>query len=286
VVSRCVMSQVAGPLMPTLVALALFVTACGGGGSEDGYEVRSSVVSHETTQDILVFEPDAEGSWPVVLAFHGLDGNAEQMAEMGQRLAASGHVAFAPNIRTDMGSQQGIVNAAQDAECGYRYARSIAADHGGDIDQPVTFLGWSLGAVIALQAGLDEEIDPTGQYISCFAEVPRPDVIVAVSGCYYEFEGTPSALLTPAEWANDGVAVVLDVGEDETVCAASHSEQATTELRSFGYDVRYVRLAGADHFAPVFHDDLDGEMVPARDEPAGDRTLELVVDAIANRNRG
>jgi hypothetical protein len=47
-----------------------------------------------------------------------------------------------------------------------------------------------------------------------------------------------------------------------------------------GYDVDLVTLEGADHFAPVFYDMVDEEMVPSLDEPAGERVVELVVDAI------
>jgi hypothetical protein len=63
------------------------------------------------------------------------------------------------------------------------------------------------------------------------------------------------------------------------VCPASQSQRAAGELRSGGYDVRYVLLEGADHFAPVFSRDRNGDMVLAPDEPAGDRIVELVVDA-------
>jgi esterase/lipase len=67
----------------------------------------------------LVFEPDA-GLLAGRPAFHGFNGSADQMAEIGKRLAATGFVVFAPNYRTDLSTEQGIVNAVRDAECGYR----------------------------------------------------------------------------------------------------------------------------------------------------------------------
>jgi dienelactone hydrolase len=240
-------------------------------------------VADEATQDILVFEPDAEGSWPIVLAFHGINGNADHMAEIGKRLAGNGFVVFAPNYRTDLSTEQGIVNAVRDAECGYRYARSIASDYGGDLDRPLTFVGWSLGALYVIQTGLDEAIDPTGEYVSCFTEVARPEIIVAASGCYYEFAGKPFDLLEPTEWANEGADVIVAAGENDTVCPASQSQRAADELRTRGYHVRYVLLEGAGHFAPVFHRDRNGNMVLAPDEPAGDRIVQLVVDAIGDQ---
>ena len=43
-----------------LVCGVVLAAACGGGDSD--YEVTSAVVSDETTQDILVFEPQSRGS--------------------------------------------------------------------------------------------------------------------------------------------------------------------------------------------------------------------------------
>jgi hypothetical protein len=52
-------------------------------------------------------------------------------------------------------------------------------------------------------------------------------------------------------------------------------------LRSAGYDVELVMLQGADHFAPVFHDYVNGQMIEAPDDPAGEQTVEVILDAIA-----
>ena len=166
----------------------LLMSSCGGdSGSEGaGLHVTSEVVSHKSTKDMLVFAPDAEGRWPVIVAFHGIGGTGQDMAEIATRLAREGSVVFAPTYGTDITTQEGIDRAAVDAECGYRFARSIAAEYGGDLGQPVTFVGWSLGASAALAIGLTEEVDPTGEFVSCFGQVPRPDIIVAISGCHYE----------------------------------------------------------------------------------------------------
>jgi hypothetical protein len=40
-------------------------------------------------------------------------------------------------------------------------------------------------------------------------------------------------------------------------------------------------LEEANHHAPVFHDLVDGEWVVVPDEPAGERTVRVVIDAIA-----
>ena len=186
--------------------------ACGqGSGAKPPYTVTSEVVSHPTTQEIHVYAPEAKGSWPVVLALHGVGGSGQDMGELGTRLARQGTVVFAPTYRTDLSTEDGFVQAARDDECAYRYARSTAAQHGGDLTQPVTFVGWSLGASFAVAGGLTEQIDPTGQYLNCFGEVPRADVIVAISGCYFEYQG--NKVTTPAfdtsQWGNKAADIYL-----------------------------------------------------------------------------
>lgn len=273
-------------LVSALVCAALVASACGSSDSEDRpFEVTSEVVSHETTQDILVFAPDAEGSWPVVLAMHGIGGTAEDMAETASRLAGEGFVVFAPTYRSDLTTQEGVIDALRDAECGYRFARTIAADHGGDLDEPVTFVGWSLGASTVLEGGLTEEIDPSQEVVKCFTEVPRADVIVAISGCHYEFEGARFDF-DQTGWENRDADIVVVAGEDDTICAAWQSEDAATELRSAGFDVDLVTLEGADHFAPIFHELVDDNLVVVADDPAGAETVQLIVDAIAARQTG
>jgi hypothetical protein len=59
--------------------------------------------------------------------------------------------------------------------------------------------------------GLTEEIDPTGEFVSCFAQVPRPDIIVAISGCHYE--GGQLDLVDTAAWGNKEADVMLLAGE-------------------------------------------------------------------------
>ena len=205
------------PLATALLVGGLLLSSCGGSGSEDGgYQVTSEVVSQEASKDMLVFAPDAEGSWPVIVAFHGVGGTPEDMAGIATRLAREGNVVFAPTYGTDITTQEGVDQAGIDAECGYRLARSVAAGHGGDLTQPVTFVGWSMGASAALAIALTEEIDPSGKFVSCFSQVPRPDVVVAISGCHYE--GGQLDLVDTSMWGNKEARVVLIAGEKDTTC--------------------------------------------------------------------
>jgi poly(3-hydroxybutyrate) depolymerase len=170
--------------------------ACGGEETERGVGVTSEVVSHESTQNIRVFAPERVGAWPVVFALHGIDGSADHMAELGWRQAREGLVVCAPNCRTDLTAWEGAIDLVRDIECGYRFARSIAADYGGDLHHPVTFVGWSLGASLAIQGGLDEHIDPTEEFISCFAEVRGP----TSSRPFPAATMMPPSTLNSAEW--------------------------------------------------------------------------------------
>ena len=251
-------------------------------GSEDGeFHVTSEVVSHEATKDMRLFAPDAEGPWPLIVAFHGVGGTPEDMAEIATRLAREGNLVFAPTYPTDITTQEGVDRAAVDAECGYRFARSMAAEYGGDLDQPVTFVGWSLGASAALAIGLNEDIDPTGEFVSCFGQVPRPDIIVAISGCHYE--GGQLDFIDTEPWGNKEADIFLLAGEKDTNCPAWETEDAAAEMRSAGYEVDLVMLDRADYFGPIFHDLQDGQFVVVADDPARERTVEVILDAIAAR---
>jgi dienelactone hydrolase len=263
--------------------------AAGCGESDSAYDVTTQVVSHESTRDIQLFEPRGEGPWPVVFALHGINGSGEDMTEIGTRLASNGLLVFAPTYRSDLTTNEGLLETVVDVECAYRYARSIAAEHGGDLEQPMTFVGWSMGATLALQGGLTDEIDPEGQIVSCFPEVPRADVIVAISGCHYDFdfdEGAVVEFFDPSSWGNEDAEVVLIAGDEDTNCPPRHSEDAAAELRSRGYATELVMLDGADHFAPIFHEYVgDDRMVPVDDDPAGERTVEAILDAVSAAER-
>jgi dienelactone hydrolase len=269
-----------------LLCAVLVAAACGEGDSGgNGFEVTSDTVSHPTTQDILVFAPDAEGSWPVVVVMHGVGGRAADMAEFATHLAREGLVVFVPNYRTDVRTEEGVNDAGRDGECAYRFARTIASDYGGDLDQPVTFVGWSLGASYVLAAGLTDDIDPSGEGLSCFEKVPRPDVVVAMSGCHYEYEGRPTGFDLHGS-GNMDADVELLAGEEDTTCAAWQTEDAAAELRSAGYDVDLLILDGASHYAPIFHDRINGEDVVVTDDPEGERTVEVILEAIAANQDG
>jgi predicted esterase len=265
-------------MVTVAVVAAAWVGACGD-GDDGAFDVTSEVLSDPTTQDIQVLAPDDEGTWPIVIAMHGLNGSGEDMVELGTRVAATGAVVFAPTYNTDLSTEQGLVQASEDLVCAYQLALRTAPEHGGDPTQPVTVVGWSLGADFAVLGGLGSGANTSAR---CPGDVPQPDVVVGLSGCYYEFDGKPVTWFDDLTgWGNKGADLYLVNGDQDAVCPSWQTERLTSALGGAGYDVNAVELADANHYAPVFHDLRDGQWQVISEDPAGEQAVETIVDAIA-----
>ena len=239
--------------------------------------VSMTTIRGEHTQDISVFSPsDAEGL-PVVYVLHGLANDRHDMDGFANALAREGLVVFVPDIRTS--APETSVN---DVECGYDHAMTNAADFGGDVDRPVTVIGWSYGAVTAFFSGLDEQATGLRALAQgCALGAERPDVIVAIAGCYTSWDGD-SAPIDPSGmgWDNTEASILLVAGELDTACDPSESVDAIAPFEDAGYEVRYTEVADADHGAMVF---FPPERYGTVEEPtgrAGEQTIGLVIDAI------
>jgi poly(3-hydroxybutyrate) depolymerase len=100
---------------------ATSAVACGGrGGDERGLTVTSQVVSDSTTQDVHVLAPEARGTWPVVVALHGIGGSGQDMLELGTRLARAGAVVFTPAYHSDFTTTEDLIRAGDDIACAYQ----------------------------------------------------------------------------------------------------------------------------------------------------------------------
>lgn len=273
-------------------AIAIVSTACGGSASDTprtesdagatGRLVASPTVSMTTirgdsTQDISVWRPDTAEDLPVVHVLHGLSNDRDDMAGFATALAREGLVVFVPDIRTSLTS-----TAATDVECGYGFAMSKAAEFGGDIDQPVTLIGWSFGAVTALFSGLDE--GATGlrrQAEGCALDTERPDVIVSIAGCFTTWDGDNQPIdPTAMGWNNTGASIVLVAGELDTACAPTESAEAVSPFEAAGYEVSYTEIAEAHHGAMVFYPPEQHGTIEQPTGRAGEQTVQLVLDAI------
>ena len=105
-----------------LVGLVMVAAACGTGGDAE-FEVSAKLTTHETTQAMWIWAPDAEGSWPVVYALPGGFGDARRDLEvLATELASHGVVVFG----TYMSTTGNVADLQRDTECGYRFARSMS----------------------------------------------------------------------------------------------------------------------------------------------------------------
>ena len=177
----------------------------------------------------------------------------------------------------------GLDQATRDIVCGYQLARSTAPDQGGDLGQPITAVGWSLGASFVVLGGLSPATSPSPDD-PCSGDTTPPDVIVGISGCYYEYEGNPVAWFDDvSSFGNKNADVYLLAGDQDTTCPAWQSEKLASALRAVGYHVDLVQLTGADHYAPVFHEVRNGQFQVVTNDAAGEQAVQVILDAIAAR---
>ena len=269
-------------LVVIVLLTALIATGCSSIRSlEPRFEVFSEVISHETTQDISVWAPEADGPWPVVYALHGLGGDWGSWSETAETLAGQGVVVFAANYGSIAAALAGgdTPGAERDQECGYRFVRSVADEYGGDLNKPVTMVGHSFGAMGVLEYGLNETYGPNGTYEECFSGSARPDVIVGVAGCYFEAFGF-EVDFDPSSWGNDQADILLVGGGSDTVCPAWQSEAAAEELQSLDYSADFVEVVDATHFTLIFRKAVDGKVQSIPDDPAGQKVVRTILDAI------
>ncbi len=259
------------------LALVILVLIAGCSSSDPAtLEVTTSVVSHETTQDIWVFAPDGDGPWPVVFTYHGQGGTGDGLAATAESLASQGLLVFSPSYRSTEPQ-----HLEQDLECAYRYGLSIAEEYGGDLDQPVTYFGHSFGGQMVLLGGLSEAAyGPGGTYDGCFDGAPRPDVIVSVTGCHYEAPDGHQYPFDTTGFSNFDADVVLIGGPDDEVCEVWQSQDAAEALQAAGYSTELMEIDGGNHANVVFYEVIDGEWVVVLDDPVGHEVVQLTIDAI------
>ena len=276
-------TRIAGSLVAAIAMIGgMGLTGCGGssggntGQSSGGppFEVTSSVVSGENTQEIGVWAPDAEGSWPVVFGFHGLGAGKEGWDVLATELARQGVVVFVPDYR----STGPEIDIKKDIVCAEHYTASVAADYGADPDQPWTLVGHSLGAGIEMYPK-DEVLADTGGVLDpCIEGWPDADAVVAMEGCYYD---SPDDPISDIPMPGAGIPVTLVAGEKDDTCPAWQSENAARALEEAGYDVTLVTIPGGTHGTPLFFDPSQDPwaQLPS-DDPGGQATVAAILSAI------
>ena len=265
-------------------AAALLSAGCGGGtsnststgvaASKPPYEIASHLIKHEDTQHIQVWAPVKAGPWPVVYAVPGVSGRGSDFDQVGPAVARHGAVFFAADYRSDATEEQ----RTADLECGYRYAWSVAHDYGGDTSLGVTAVGYSRGAQLVF-GGLQDVYAPGGSYDTCLKGEPGPKTIVAVDGCYYAYQNLVFDF--PVDRLdNKTVPIFLVSGQRDDVCAPWQSQKVFNALETAGFHATVTSLPGANHYRPMFHDLVDGTLTTNSSDPAGEKTVETILDAV------
>lgn len=80
---------------------------------------------------------------------------------------------------------------------------------------------------------------------------------------------------------NKSADIYLVDGDRDATCPAWQTEKLAGALRNAGYQVEHVQLDDANHSAPVFHDIRNGPWQVITDDPAGQQTVQVIVDAVA-----
>jgi hypothetical protein len=179
---------------------------------------------------------------------------------------------------TDWTGEPGSDVSLAEAECGYRLALDTAEQHGGDLSRPAVMFGFSLGATTALDLTLREaDFGPGGNFALCFEGSPRPEAVVALSGCHSQLGFGRET----QSWGNDDAHLVLPVGSEDGVCSLRQSVKAGDILEQAGYDVSVIEIPDADHGDVVFRD-TDNEWAPLPlDHVPGRYTVQMILDAVA-----
>jgi fermentation-respiration switch protein FrsA (DUF1100 family) len=77
--------------------------------------------------------------------------------------------------------------------------------------------------------------------------------------------------------------LVLVAGEDDEICQAWQSEDATEALRSHGLNATRLVITGGNHSNVIFKGHVEGESewVDVPDDPVGNEVVQFILDAIA-----
>lgn len=253
------------------------LAACGESGPP--FEVSTDVIGGPGTRDITVWEPDGEGPWPVIYVVPGSGGSAMRDFDVfAQELASHGVVVF--------GTDFVMASGKRDVECGYRFMSDTVAEHGGDLTRPITFLGYSAGALAALDHGLngnaygpDSILD-----VGCPPGAQRPGIVVALNGCFLTWPDLESQVRF---WDNRDAEITLISADGDEVCGSQHSIEARRILSDEGFDVGYVEIADANHWEVVFHDLAYGTYSTLdADLSAGQETIQAVLNAMGIADDG
>lgn len=137
--------------------------------------VYANVDGIETSLD--VYAPSEPGPWPVVVVAHGNRQDRSVFARFAEAIASQGAVVYNIDVAFTFPHLIGIERIA----CAVRFARTTAADYGGEPSR-ITLVGSSAGAstgAVVAMAGDDFEGDCVTSGVSAL-----PDALIAFEGSY------------------------------------------------------------------------------------------------------
>lgn len=196
-----------------------------------------------------VYTPTSEGPWPVVVAFHGVDGDLEDgrdTTSIAEALATQGMLVYAPGwlAPSDFPFTVAVMEAWEArVHCAVAFAQDHADSNGGDPSTTVVY-GFSAGAGAGLIAAVGDAVAP---FDGC--EVQSADVApvgaVLFDGEWFlhgpnfdrmfadELEGAQAqvaGLVDPATWRDDLAArFELSVAE-RSVGERAFADPATSQF--------------------------------------------------------
>jgi len=243
--------------------LALIATGCqsiGFGIANAGVSAPAASVVYDRERNLSLdlYRPaaSASGPAPVVVFLYGgswRNGERGQYRFVGQRLAQSGVLAIVADYRTF--PRAVFPGFVEDAAAAVAWARTHAAEHGGD-PQRLYVAGHSAGAQIAALIGVDARyLAPHGMKPSDLAGV------IGLSGPYdFEIAGYEDVFGPEAQWPQtqpirfvdgDEPPFLLVHGTGDQVVEAKDSQELADKLRNAGVRAELLWLPDAGHLAPL-----------------------------------
>jgi acetyl esterase/lipase len=212
----------------------------------------------EQKMDVVV--PTSGGPWPVVVVFHGGGGglSKEWSMPIARAIGEQGRVVFVPSHartsvewRSEATLREEWDLVVAEVRCAVAFAKTTAADYGGDPDH-VTVMGYSGGGNSALMAAMSDH-DPLE---ACVVSGPgvEPQAVVNIEGDvllgppYYDsaFADDPDTFYAFTPWRD------LDADDRFPVFVVAADTRLSAE-RPVGDDRAWVDLRHVDI-------DLDGEL--------------------------
>ena len=210
-----------------------------------------------------VFRPDAAGTWPTVVFFHGgswYGGDPANVEPYARALAAAGLVVFNATYRVG-NTGGGFPQSYEDIACAIDVATAEAPGHHGTAD--VVVAGHSAGAhlasaVVFSGGGFRDGTcasDRAGDVVG-FVGLAGPyeaqrfgPLLAQWFGTEYPVDPTPWDDGSPLQYLDSAarIPVLLIHGDRDQLVPVGFSEGFATALDDLGYEVTLDVIAGADH---------------------------------------